>query len=294
MDRKQGIFVGMSTIDIIYRVTKYPPPNSKLPALTQMVLAGGPATNAAITFSHLGGSATLVTAIGRHPLTHIMMEELERFSVGYIDLYPSFDDVPTISSIIVLDDGSRTVLSTNATRIASEPSHVEPTGIDGASVLLVDGHYMESCIDWAREARARHVSVVLDGGSWKPRTEELLQWVDIAICSADFHPSSCQTSEGVLAFLRSCGVPFGAVTRGEDPIRYFTGDDSGEIPVRKVPVVDTLGAGDIFHGAFCSFYSQRPAFAEALADAAAVATESTRYPGTRVWMEHVSSQAARK
>ncbi len=292
MDRKQGIFVGMSTIDIIYRVTKYPPANSKIPALGQMVMAGGPATNAAITFSHLGGSATLVTAIGRHPLTQITTDELEKFSVRCIDLYASFADVPTISSIVVPDDGSRTVFSTNATRIANEPSRVEPTGLDDASVLLVDGHYMESALAWAHAARAHHVPVVLDGGSWKPRTDELLQWVDIAICSADFRPPSCKTTDDVLAFLRSCGVPSVAVTRGGEPIHYFSEGASGEIPVRTVPVVDTLGAGDIFHGAFCAFYSRRQNFIEALADAASVATESTRYEGTRAWMLHVSSQSA--
>ena len=64
----QGIFVGLSTIDVVYRVNRFPTPNSKVAAQSQDVFVGGPATNAAIAFAHLGGKPALVTAAGRHAL----------------------------------------------------------------------------------------------------------------------------------------------------------------------------------------------------------------------------------
>ena len=63
-----GIFVGLSTIDLIYTVDEFPSANAKAVARSQAILAGGPATNAAITFSHLGGEATLVSPLAGMPL----------------------------------------------------------------------------------------------------------------------------------------------------------------------------------------------------------------------------------
>src|SRR5208282_3074239 len=97
----QGIFVGLSTIDIVYHVDEFPAPNAKVAAHSQSIFVGGPATNAAIAFAHFGGQATLVSAVGRHPLVQAIRQELERYSVQLIDLNPDFDDVPVISSAAV-------------------------------------------------------------------------------------------------------------------------------------------------------------------------------------------------
>ena len=71
-----GIFVGLSTIDLIHSVDEFPPEDTKAVALSQEVLVGGPAANAAIAFSHLGGKATLVSAVGKHPIALLVKEEL--------------------------------------------------------------------------------------------------------------------------------------------------------------------------------------------------------------------------
>ena len=67
-----SVFVGLSTIDIVYGVDEFPAANSKIEAKSQEVLVGGPATNAAIAFAHLGGEATLVTAVGRNSLAAVV------------------------------------------------------------------------------------------------------------------------------------------------------------------------------------------------------------------------------
>jgi hypothetical protein len=69
-----GVFVGLSTIDVVYSVDEFPTPNSKTVASDQDVFVGGPATNASVTFAHLGGRARLVSVVGRHLLASVIRE----------------------------------------------------------------------------------------------------------------------------------------------------------------------------------------------------------------------------
>ena len=232
-----------------------------------------------------GGNPTLVTAVGRHALANLIKEEIQRYSVRLIDMSPDFDRVPVISSISANGIGERNVVSANGTRFNSQLALVDESVLEEASVMLVDGHYMQACSAWSSAARARGIQVVLDGGSWKPGTDELLKSIDTAVCSADFMPPECLTENDVIKYLLDCGVKNIAITRGAEPIRFVSNGTSGVIPVPQVQIVDTLGAGDIFHGAFCYYASTGSPFVDALRAAATVASESCRFHGTREWMK---------
>ena len=147
---------------------------------------------------------------------------------------------------------------------------------------------MQACQVWSRAARARGIRVVLDGGSWKEGTEELLQSIDTAICSADFMPPGCSAADDLFKHLKDCGVTNIAITNGAEPVRFVSGAASGIVLVPQVPLVDTMGAGDIFHGAFCYHASIGRGFVEALREAASVAAEYCRFHGTRGWMDTVT------
>ncbi|MGA2674709.1 MAG: PfkB family carbohydrate kinase [Terracidiphilus sp.] len=286
-----GIFVGLSTVDIVYGVDEFPAPNSKIVACSQEVFAGGPATNASIAFGYLGGKATLVTAVGNHAVASAITEELRRSSIELIDLNPEFDRAPVISSVTVNRKGERNVVSANATHVRALPAQIDEAVLEQASVVLVDGHFMEACQSWARAARARGIPVVMDGGSWKDGTGELLQSVDTAICSADFKPPGCASEEEVFRYLKERGVAKIAITHGAEPVRFVSGAAEGSVRVPRVELVDTMGAGDIFHGVFCYYASTGRGFKEALEEAARVATESCRSNGTREWMKRVKAAA---
>ncbi len=284
-----GIFVGLSTIDIVYGVEEFPAVNTKTEASSQDVFIGGPATNAAVTFAHLGGKAALVTAVGRNAVANVIREELQRYSVQLVDLNPQFEGVPALSSVSVDSHGNRNVVSANATHVITLPVEVDRDLCEQARIVLVDGHSMQACQAWAAAAHAKGTPIVLDGGSWKDGTDELLKSVHTAICSADFLPPGCVSSAEVIQFLKNRGVANIAITNGAEPVQFASGESSGTIRVPQVEVVDTMGTGDILHGAYCFFAATGRGFIESLAEAAKVASESCRYAGTREWMKHLPS-----
>jgi sugar/nucleoside kinase (ribokinase family) len=283
--------VGLSTIDLAYVVDDIPGRNSKISSSGQALAAGGPATNAAVTFAFLGGASSLVTAIGKHPLAAVIRNDIARFDVRLHDLASESEVAPAISSILVLPTGDRTIVSANANVFPALDVQPDPNWFDRISIVLVDGHHMPVCLKAAAYARSRGLDVVLDAGSWKKGMPALLSSVSMALCSSDFRPPGCSNESEVIGFLRTQGIERGAITRGAKPILYFDGNLLGEIPVVQVVSKDTTGAGDIFHGAFCYRFSQPgSSLMEALRFAANVATFSSRFVGTRSWMDTYSSE----
>lgn len=95
--------------------------------------------------------------------------------------------------------------------------------------------------------------------------------------------------ESVMAYLARKGVRYRVITRGERPILYRTPKDNGELAIEAVEAVDTLGAGDVLHGAFCYYYAKDQQFVPALLHASQVAILSCQAFGTRSWMERGTS-----
>ena len=130
------------------------------------------------------------------------------------------------------------------------------------------------------------ITTVLDGGSWKPGLSELLPYIDIAICSSDFHPPQIQSSYNLISDLLSRGVSKVAITRGEKSILFSEGEGRFEVAVSETNIVDSLGAGDFFHGAFCYYYANQANFEKALKEASIIASFSCNFHGTRSWLKN--------
>lgn len=281
---KSGLFVGMVTLDLVYLSAKLPSPNQKLVASDYMVAAGGPATNAAVTFSYLGDRSILMGVIGTHPITHLIRGDLENHRVKVVDLYPSHTEPPPVSSIIVTQStGDRAVISLNATKIQMAREQLQTNFNLDVDIVLIDGHQMEVGYAIAQLAKNKNIPVIIDGGSWKPGFEKILPFVDYAICSANFYPPGCTNTQEVIAYLNAIGIPHIAITQGEKPIQYLSLGVSGQISVPPIHAVDTLGAGDVFHGAFCHSILGHN-FTDALVAATTIASRSCQFFGTRRWM----------
>ncbi|MDJ0601984.1 MAG: sugar kinase [Crocosphaera sp.] len=286
-----GLFVGLTTLDIIYLADHFPHSNEKIVALDQTIAAGGPATNAAITFQHLGHQGTLLSMIGNHPISQLICAELEDCSLSVFDLDPYHPDPPPTSSIIVNKlTGERAVISINAIKSQAKADKLSLEILQDIDIILIDGHQMAVSQIIAQEAQARGIPIVIDGGSWKPGFENVLPYVDYALCSANFYPPNCYNSDDVFNYLKQVGIPNIAITGGQNPIKYWTSDKLNSIEVSQVKAIDTLGAGDVFHGAFCHFILTH-SFMDSLGKASKVATVACQSFGTRQWMENLTVSA---
>jgi sugar/nucleoside kinase (ribokinase family) len=153
-------------------------------------------------------------------------------------------------------------------------------------ILLVDGFYPEFSIACAKLAKEKCIPVVVDGGSWKPQYSELIPLTDVMICSSDFYPPGIVDNIKLFDFFEASGIKKSAISRGDKSILYSTEKGRGEVPVKTAEVVDTLGAGDFLHGAFCYYYlSSGFDFQKAIEKASELATFSCRYHGTRDWLK---------
>ncbi|WP_028583954.1 PfkB family carbohydrate kinase [Desulfogranum mediterraneum] len=280
-----GVFFGLATLDIIHYVPRFPGINEKLKSERLLSYAGGPATNAAIAFASFGNPCSLISGLGNHTASQYVREEINRFGVNLKDYTDQPDRPPVIASIIVdLSSGSRTVVyaNTDARRLRRKAAH--QSLLEDADILLLDGHYIRRAVEMAARARSMGIPTVLDGGSWKEGEEELLPFIDYAICSADFSPPGCSNQEEVIQLLRDSGIEKIALTRGAEPILIQEGEERSELPIMAVKPLDTLGAGDILHGAFCHYILDHD-FAFSLARASELATLSCTSLGTRAWIE---------
>jgi sugar/nucleoside kinase (ribokinase family) len=276
---------GLATVDVVQVVDRMPGANEKVVALGTRVEAGGPALNAAVTAALLGMPSRLATALGRSPLAEVVRADCAAHGVELVDVATEGFEVPVSSVLVTESTGERAVLSRNAVGVSSWAS-VDLAGVlDGVSAVLVDGHHLPVAVAVAAAAREHGIPVLADAGSWKPGLEALLAHVDVLVVSADLRVPSV-TGRPDLADLLALGPTWVARSAGADPVRWLSADGtSGSVAVPTVEVVDTLGAGDVLHGAFLADLARHGSsdLPGALTRAVTVAARSVAASGARGW-----------
>jgi sugar/nucleoside kinase (ribokinase family) len=301
---------GLVTLDVLQVVDRLPAPDEKVVATDLDVTFGGPAANAAATAAALGVRVRLVTALGSGPVADLVRQGLRDAGVELVDLLDGAPATPAVSTVLVTRaTGERAVVSVNATSTADLSERAGALAGDalaGARVLLLDGHHLGAARSLAGPARSRGLTVVLDGGSWKPGLDGLLASVDHAVLSADFRlpdgfdraavrpdgagrrAAGGQGTVGDEAAVAALGPSLVARSAGSGPLRYRLADGTcGKIAPPDVPegqVVDTLGAGDVLHGAYCAALALGRSPVGALGRAVEVASLSVRHRGARSWI----------
>lgn len=291
-----GVFVGLATLDVIHRITKAPAENQKITSTAQFVAAGGPAANAAVTFAGLGGSAVLVTALGDDPVADLVRADLAAFRVHVVDAAAGTHRAVPVSAVSVIEStGDRSVVSLDAVNSDAPPPPDLAGLVDGADVVLVDGHHPLIARAAAGLAAARATTLVVDAGRWKPVMSDLVPVATDMVCSNDFRlPGTDSPQETAAALVRS-GVRTVVTTHGGGPVEWWSGGESGTVPVEPVVAVDTLGAGDVFHGAYAYFSTQsESSITERIARSARVAALRCSVVGPRAWLRNLSVAQSRK
>ncbi|WP_417555206.1 PfkB family carbohydrate kinase [Microbacterium sp.] len=289
--RPRGVFAGLATLDVVHRVAVAPAANEKVTATAQFVAAGGPAANAAVTFAALGGQATLVTALGSSPVAQTIAAELRGVGVEVVDVDPGHAGLAPVSSVVVIEGtGDRSVVGGDAAdRQAPAPSpELVGSLLDGVDVVLVDGHHPEVSVAVAHAAQASGIRVVVDAGRWKPAMADVLPAASDVVASADFRMPGAGSSEETAARLVADRVPVVVVTDGPAPIRWWQGGERGEVPAQAVDAVDTLAAGDVFHGAYAFAAASGLAVPAIVAYASKVAAVRCTMVGPRSWLPAIA------
>ena len=276
-----ALFIGRSTIDLTSLVETFPGPDEKVRALANDVITGGSALNAAVTFAHLGGRPHLATALGSHSLfPDLVKAELRGRGVTPIDICDDPDYSIPVS----------TVISTRSTseRLIINSSHPECSDVRrwpelnvGFDLIQLDQYEWPFVAAHMDLLRTYSGPIVLDGGTWKDWSPEFLSLTTIPIVSERFHDDG---ADGFAAQCDALGIRQWAMTHGADGVTFSDNGVRGHLAAPRVVAVDTLGAGDIFHGAFCWYYLESGDFQRALREAAGVAARSCTHYGTRGWL----------
>jgi sulfofructose kinase len=157
------------------------------------------------------------------------------------------------SLILVDGGGERTVLCRRDERVTLEPAHLDREWVVTARALHVDGYDTEAATVAAGWARAAGIPVIADLDELYPGLEKLLVNVDYLIVSRDI-PSRLVGEPDLEIALRQMQRRYGcrltAATLGHDGVLAWDGKHVHHTPAYRVPVVDTTGAGDIFHAGF--------------------------------------------
>lgn len=297
---------GLATLDVTQVVDALPGPDEKIVARSLDVHAGGPALNAAITAARLGCTVRLVSRVGAGAPAAAVASELAAEHVELVDAAGEGWNLALSTVLVTASTGQRAVVSTNATTLGA-PARLPDGVLDGVVAVLVDGHHLDLAVPLAAAARAAGIVVLLDGGSWKPGLDALLEHVDVAVLSADFRAPGATGSAATLDAVHRYGPTVLAQSHGSGPVDVasWRPDDApaSAAPVRArldvtqldpADVVDTLGAGDVLHGALLAAVAHRgtqrwEATLDALAAACEVATASVTFPGARGWTDDLAT-----
>lgn len=244
-----GLFVGVSGIDMVYLLDKLPAADTKVRTSDYNIMVGGPALNAALACAKLGGSPTLMTGLGLHPLANIVRNVCREHGIHIIDIMPE-KELPNVSFIAVdLEHSHRTIVSgqkeTNPITLHSE--HI----FRNFDYCLYDCNLISYTQKLVHNLSLNNIPLILDCGSWKDNISYALEYADVAISSERFISPD---GKDIFDLQLVNNIRYAAKTRGHKSLIYSENGEFGEVAVHKLDNVNTLGAGDAFHGAFCYYH----------------------------------------
>lgn len=224
-------------------------------------------------------------------MAQAIIDELSSVDVEVIDVAPDYSGQAPVSSVVVTEaTGDRAVVGGDAVsmRVSAPDPGLIDTVLRNADIVMVDGHHPHVSGSIARAARDAGVRVVVDAGRWKDAMSVVIPEASDVVASADFRMPGSPSSADTAAQLIRAGVPAVVVTDGGQPIRWWSGAEEGVVAAEAVEAVDTLAAGDVFHGAYAFAAASGAAIEPAIAYAAKVAAVRCALVGPRSWLSAIA------
>ena len=255
--RAHVLCVGMGFLDTRLCVDRFPPIQRRENAYKRYDALGGPATVGAVAVTRLGGSASFWGRRGNDPAGDRIASLLEAHGVDTAG-YRVFPGTSPTCEVFIRPDGERFLFPYLGDGLPAEADWIPDEAIDHADAVLIDGRWAEGGLRVAARAVQRGIPVVHDFDQNRPEVWEIARNSTHAIADEDL----ATAHGGVDALLEKIEVHgvWGAVTLGERGVAYR----GGLIPSFPVSVLDSTGAGDVFHGAFALAIAQGRPEADAM------------------------------
>jgi sulfofructose kinase len=278
---------GIIVLDEVFRVEEFPQPDCKVQADGFFVVNGGCAANAAVAIARLGGRAMLAGPLGgpqgEDSNGDRVLKALARDNVD-CGFCQRIDGMATaLSAIFMNARGDRTIVTYRDDRVAGAPPRDPDAMVAAADAVLVDNRYPDFVLPICEAARRRGLPVLLDGDRPTAEDDPLFQIATHVIFSSECLRATTGLPDlgaGLRRIAKKTSA-FLAVSNGPDDVVYLDDGVLRQVPVFKIAPVDTLGAGDAFHGGFLLALTEGQSVPAAMRFGAAVAAiKCTRIGGS--------------
>jgi sugar/nucleoside kinase (ribokinase family) len=244
--------VGLNATDTLILLPEFPARGSKMEYGEVSILPGGQVATTVVACQTWGLRTRYVGKLGDDDAARLHREAFGRVGVE-AQLITVSGSMSPQSLILVDGGGERTVLCRRDERLVLQPVDLHRQWIVNARALHVDGHDTAAATLAASWARAAGVPVIGDLDEVYPGVDELIENIDYLIVSRDF-PCRLMNEPNLERALREMQIRYGcqlaAATLGTDGVLAWDGNRYHRSAAYRVPVVDTTGAGDIFHAGF--------------------------------------------
>jgi ribokinase len=254
----QIVGLGLCTLDILMRMHAMPTWEHGGALEGLRFDGGGPVATALAAAARLGAQAGFVGTCGSDEIAALKMECMTREGIDTSRVMVRSGVETQVILVYVQAAGGERIF-VGAPHFSYEPlkvSELDRDYIIAADYLHLDGFHMEAALEAARWMHAAGKRVVLDGGKTeghlRAEMRELVALSDILICGSGFAPALTGETDIYCAgrAARRFGPSIVVQTEGEAGSFTFAAEEEFHTPAFKVDVVDTTGAGDVFHGAY--------------------------------------------
>jgi sulfofructose kinase len=293
------LVAGVAVIDFVFEVDKMPDRPQKYRAQDAYITGGGNAANAAVAISRLGGRSLLAARLGDDAIADLILAGLQSDAVDTHLVRRFAGRRSSFSSVFVDAGGERQIVNFRDMDLSQDAGWLEAERLQGLSAVLADTRWGKGAAAAMELARNTGVPGIIDA-------EAPVREAHDALCIASHVAFSMQgladltgseDARGGLLKARTELDAWLCVTDGGNGAWYLAGETPVHVPAFQVDAVDTLGAGDVWHGAFALMLAKGTAEKEAMrfANAAAAVKCSrsggrTGYP-TREEAQRLLSQA---
>lgn len=249
------LFIGGSTQDLMMRVEQMPGSDQRVQASEYVQCCGGVSATAAAAHQSLGGVTGMITIVGEDEAGTFIRQDLAKQRFRAVQMIETSHSRSSVSMILVDRDGSRSITHYGGCIYDLEFEMLDKNLLKSAKVIHLGVMGEKLMVDLAKFCREEgEVLLSIDGGNLPRKlADQLLPYTDIWILDeATTEKTLDLDAEEACRYYASRGKQgmFTAVTRGEKGAVGFDGESFLYMESIDVPVVDTTGAGDNYHGAF--------------------------------------------